>query len=198
LAKSIRELETDKDDRFPIVAITASVMKEEIESCYAAGMDDYLPKPLEMPKLKDMLRKRMPEASDDAASAPAPTGPVDAPADQASNGGPIVGPIDPAALKSVFGDDEETFKEILADFVEPAISNVGEIEAAFASRSADGVAKAAHKLKSSARTIGANGLADLCQLLETAGNAEQWHDIDTAAPRLTAVMQKVTNYIEAL
>jgi CheY-like chemotaxis protein len=197
LAKSIRELETDKDDRFPIVAITASVMKEEIDSCYEAGMDDYLPKPLEMPKLKDMLRKRMPEPTGELAPAPkvdeAPESDVATVASKSNDG-----PIDPTALKSVFGDDEETFKEILAEFVEPATSNAGEIEAAFADRSAEGVARAAHKLKSSARSVGANDLADLCQALETAGNAESWKKIDTEAPRLAGILQEVTDYINGL
>ncbi|MEE9318466.1 MAG: Hpt domain-containing protein, partial [Rhodospirillales bacterium] len=108
------------------------------------------------------------------------------------------GPIDPSALKSVFGDDEATFKEILKDFVEPATSNVQDIEVSFADRSADGVAKAAHKLKSSARSVGANELADLCQTLETAGKAEDWDEIDMAAPSLPSTMEKVVEYIDNL
>ena len=73
-----------------------------------------------------------------------------------------------------------------------------EYEAAFADRSADGVARAAHKLKSSARSVGANELADLCQILETVGNAEAWDEIDASAPRLAGVWQEVTDYIKAL
>ena len=108
------------------------------------------------------------------------------------------GPIDPSALKSVFGDDEETFREILQEFVEPATNNIGEIEAAFDERSADGVAKAAHKLKSSARSVGATELADLCLALETAGKADDWDEIEKAAPRLSGVMDSVAQYIESL
>jgi CheY-like chemotaxis protein len=44
-----------------IVAITASVLEAEIDRCFASGMDDFLPKPLEMPKLRSMLKKWMPE-----------------------------------------------------------------------------------------------------------------------------------------
>ena len=194
LAKSIRELEKGNEGRFPIVAITASVMKEEIDACYAAGMDDYLPKPLEMPKLNDMLRKRMPEAVGGMTAEPENTEPVD----EAANAIPGDGPIDPEALKSVFGDDDETFKEILKDFIEPATANVGEIEVALAERSADGVGKAAHKLKSSARSVGATELADLCTILEGAGNSENWEEIDKNAPRLPDLMQQISNYINAL
>ncbi|NQU59426.1 MAG: response regulator [Rhodospirillales bacterium] len=61
LTQAIRKSEKAKGPRFPIIAVTASVMKEEIDNCFSSGMDDYLAKPLEMAKLKDMLRKWMPE-----------------------------------------------------------------------------------------------------------------------------------------
>jgi HPt (histidine-containing phosphotransfer) domain-containing protein len=108
------------------------------------------------------------------------------------------GPVDPFALRSVFGDDDATVNEILKDFVAPATSNVGEIDTAFNERSAEDVAMAAHKLKSSARSIGANELADLCQTLETAGKANDWDAIDDAAPRLSDSIQKVVDFINTL
>jgi two-component system, sensor histidine kinase and response regulator len=200
LTEAIRQSEKDKDSRFPIVAVTASVMKEEIDHCFASGMDDYLAKPLEMAKLKDMLRKWMPVVEHDAAEATSEITAEDAsdiPNGKDSDDGEI-GAIDPSALKSVFGDDEETFKEILLDFVDPATSNISEIEAAFNDRSADGVARAAHKLKSSSRSVGAIELGDLCQALETAGNSEDWEEIDKSAPRLNGAMQEVTDYIKSL
>ncbi|MBT3788247.1 MAG: hypothetical protein HN725_01145 [Alphaproteobacteria bacterium] len=41
-------------------------------------------------------------------------------------------------------------------------------------------------------------LAELCELLETAGNANDWNVIDEAAPRLPGILEKVIGYIEAL
>jgi PAS domain S-box-containing protein len=194
LTRAIRELEKDKEGRFPIVAITASVMKEEIDSCFAAGMDDYLPKPLEMPKLSDMLRKRMPSEVEVVRSNLRNESPVEENTDSLAH----QGPIDPSVLKNTFGDDEETFKEILADFIDPATDNVREIQTSFDEHLADGVAKAAHKLKSSARSVGATELADICQALEVAGNAGDWDEINKSAPRLSGILQKITSYIKAL
>jgi len=200
LTETIRKSEKDKDIRIPIVAVTASVMKEEVDQCFAAGMDDFIAKPLEMQKAKEMLHKWMPEAEGVAAEASGEAAAEDITdepeAKDDGDGGN--GAINPTALKSVFGDDEATFKEILNDFVEPATSNVGEIEASFNDRSADGVAKAAHKLKSSARSVGANDLAELCQTLELAGKAEDWDEIDKAAPLLPSTIQKVVEYIDNL
>ena len=198
LTQTIRKAEKDGDGRLPIIAITASVLAAEIDRCYEAGMDDCLAKPLEMPKLKATLRKWMPvsEPADVVEKEEKVSDPDTSKGVAPSDGGD--GPIDPSALKSVFGDDEATFKEILNDFVEPATSNVGEIEASFADHSADGVAKAAHKLKSSARSVGANELADLCQTLETAGKADDWDEIDKSAPRLSSTIQRVVEYIDNL
>ena len=199
LTETIRKSEKDKDVRFPIIAVTASVMKEEVDQCFAAGMDDYLAKPLEMKKLKEMLQKWMPASDGIAEEGKEPTAEKTTVKPEAEDGGDDGdGAIDPSALKSVFGDDEATFKEILNDFVDPATSNVKDIEASFADRSTDGVAKAAHKLKSSARSVGANDLADLCQTLETAGKAENWDEIDEAAPRLPSTIQRVVEYINNL
>jgi len=198
LARNVRKQKQDEEAHFPIVAITASVMKEEIDNCYTAGMDDYLPKPLELNKLKDMLRKWMPggEPPPKAKTAKKKLAKVPAePPDEPVSGN---GPIDPSALKSVFGDDDETFKEILNDFVGPATANAEEIAAAVESKSAKDVGAAAHKLKSSSRSVGAIELADLCADLEAAGKSEDWETIDASAPRLPGIVKDVVAYISKL
>ena len=198
LTQTIRETEKGGNQRFPIVAITASALEAEVERCFESGMDDFLAKPLEMPKLKAALKKWMPQADVEAEPAEVKEAAKSGDASDAPPGDGGDGPIDPKALKSVFGDDDDTFKEILQEFIEPATSNVGEIEAAFAEHSADGVAKAAHKLKSSARSVGANELADLCLALEMAGKDDDWDEIETSAPRLPDVMEAVADYVKSL
>ncbi len=55
--KEIRELEKDSGRHVPIVALTAGALKEEMERCYSAGMDDFMTKPIEAKKLKELLDK---------------------------------------------------------------------------------------------------------------------------------------------
>ena len=186
-----------KLERFPIIAITASVLEAEIQRCLQSGMDEVLAKPLEMPKLKAALTKWMPVSN---ASEILLKKEIDS-----EPGGVLETvsgdedcPIDPSALKDVFGDDEETFKEILNEFVDPATSNIDEINAAYSNRSAADVAAAAHKLKSSSRAVGAHELADLCLDLESAGKSEDWVSIDQNQPRLKEVIDQVVSYINHL
>ncbi|MBT5940786.1 MAG: response regulator [Rhodospirillaceae bacterium] len=216
LTGEIRKREDDVTDRFPIIAITANALQGEAERCLEAGMDDYLSKPLEMPKLRQALGKWMPVSALGEPANYAPpaedelTTSDEEPEIAESTGGdqiaepdkpaekPTNGPIDPAALRDVFGDDDETFKEILNEFIEPGYSNVAEIKSAFDERSAKDVASAAHKLKSSSRAIGANYLADLCLNLETAGKSDDWDVIDQDAPKLDGAIEDVIAYINGL
>ena len=46
--------------RTPIVAVTANVMKGEEENCFASGMDAYLPKPVNIDRLRTTLERWLP------------------------------------------------------------------------------------------------------------------------------------------
>ncbi len=47
----------EKAQKIPIVAFTANAMKEELQRCFASGMDDYLVKPIFVDRLISILRK---------------------------------------------------------------------------------------------------------------------------------------------
>ena len=54
-SRAIRELESGSGHRVPIVAVTAHVLDGDREECFAAGMDDYLTKPISIEKLEEKL-----------------------------------------------------------------------------------------------------------------------------------------------
>ena len=200
LTAAIREATDITDARFPIVAITANALQGEAERCLAAGMDDYLSKPLEMKQLKATLKKWMP-VSENQQDAIVFVPQVEAEIekdDRQKDAGAADVPVDLTALSDVFGDDEETLKEILNDFIDAATSNVQEIEDAFTARTAAEIGASSHKLKSSSRAVGANELADLCEALEKAGKSDNWDEIEARAPRLGGVMDAVATYIRSI
>jgi PAS domain S-box-containing protein len=197
LTASVRRDQEGTGKRSPIIAVTANALEGEAERCIAAGMDDYLSKPLAMNDLKATLRKWMPDAAVKPALSEAPDGHEEI---RIETEAVVRGDraVEPKFLRETFGDDDELIKEILMDFVQPARDTAGEIDTAFAARDASAVGAAAHKLKSSSRSVGAEGLADLCADLEKAGKAGDWPSIEDHHPRLASLIEVVAGEIEAL
>ncbi|CAK0779433.1 two-component system, sensor histidine kinase [Gammaproteobacteria bacterium] len=79
--QQIRQWETEKEKpRHPIIALTASVFEEDRHQCLAAGMNDFLTKPIAMDALKTMLFRWLgsqSEAVPDEKRLPAASIPVD-------------------------------------------------------------------------------------------------------------------------
>ncbi len=199
LTGAIRTLEQGSGTRFPIIAVTANALQGEAERCLAAGMDDYVSKPIAMPALVAALKKWMPPPKDGAAQTvepgPIKVGPKTGALPAAVNDGPV---IDDRAIKDIFGDDDTTFKEILVSFVGPSQDIIGEILAAQGKRAGGEVKDAAHKLKSSARSIGATVLANICVDLEEAAKNADWDAIDALAPKARDEFAKIDVYINKL
>jgi two-component system, sensor histidine kinase and response regulator len=192
LTGSIRKREESTGHRTPIIAITANALQGETDRCIEAGMDDYMSKPIDMRELRNKLHLWMPHfiPSEKSTNAEPPKKKL------VSNRANA--PIDEQVLKNVFGDDAEMLKEILNEFVQPTLNIIEEINLAHQKHSADDIKKAAHKLRSSARSVGANSLADLCTTLETAGQSKDWDTIDDATPQLDKLMTAVETHINKL
>ncbi len=178
--------------RLPIIAITANALLGEAERCLAAGMDGYLAKPIEMPRLREELRRWMPTRHGEANDVADPQATSPATAQEL---GP---PVDPAVLATLFGDDRDTIRELFTEFVKAGRDMLAELDAAVAARSNDRVMQAGHKLKGSSRTAGAVGLAEFGAILEEAGKAGDWQRIDGIAARVAAELLRVEQYVSEL
>jgi HPt (histidine-containing phosphotransfer) domain-containing protein len=74
--------------------------------------------------------------------------------------------LDLDVLRALVGDDEETVRELLSDFLDAASHEVQELQIALQAGDRRHVAAIAHKLKSASRSIGALALGELCADLE--------------------------------
>ncbi|MDP1698501.1 MAG: ATP-binding protein [Xanthomonadaceae bacterium] len=152
----------------PIIAFTANVLKGEADRCFAVGVDDYLSKPVQLADLKTMLDKWMPLVT--SVPLPIQTRSADVVPAVAATVGAVVA-LDVNMLKMLIGDDEALIREFLQDFRISAATLALELRAACAAGRGVAAGAAAHKLKSSARSVGALALGELCVGIERAGNA---------------------------
>ncbi|GAB3387338.1 hybrid sensor histidine kinase/response regulator [Lysobacter fragariae] len=198
LAGRIRDEEKKRDlSRTPIVALTASALKGEAERCLAAGMDDYLAKPVAVPTLAACLQRWLPHtlASDDAPRAPGGFEAANVQAALAPAGLPQLEAtptlLDMAALNELSGGDESETAALLRDFLDATAQDLAVLAQTRDGGDIPALTRQAHKIKGAARLVGASELAQAAQELEAAGHSADWAAIlphaagvDTAAERL--------------
>ena len=145
----------------PIVAVTASALKGELERCRAAGMDGILTKPFNLETLEAVVRSYAPRA-DALKPRPAPP-PVPVPA---------IAPAEPVfsldEALGVFLGNRDLLVKLIGKFVTQTRQGLGTLDEAWAARDAAALRAGAHALKGSASNLTARSLAQAAKTLELA------------------------------
>jgi two-component system, sensor histidine kinase and response regulator len=149
--------------RVPVIAMTAHAMAGDRERCLAAGMDDYMSKPLRPEALDEVLQRWL---------GVAPAEVVQAQPDEA-----IDALIDAARMRTFREDYPDIVDQLLNLFLESTPPLLGELRTAIDGADGEEVRRAAHKLKGSCQNIGATFMATLCRSIET-GDGDAGETID--------------------
>jgi len=169
LTEAIRREEATKGEevrRTPVIALTANALRGEAERGEAIGLDDYVTKPVQLERLREVIDSHLPQAPS----------PGDRPAEPASRevaGDASARALDTDVLRSLIGDDEDLIDEFLREFLKAAEGLVRDLERACVVGDSRQVATVAHKLKSSSRSVGAIALGDCCASLEHEARSEE-------------------------
>ncbi|RFP12985.1 response regulator [Duganella sp. BJB475] len=147
----------------PVIAMTANAMVGDKEKCLAAGMNDFIAKPIDVAQLFTTLARWVTVKNPLAPEAVAET-PFGAARDEAL---PVVAGLRMEAALQRVGGNVKLMRKLLSRFVETQIDAMQRIATAIENNDLAGATREAHTVKGLAGNIGAGGMAD------AAGKVEQ-------------------------
>ncbi|MET0980910.1 MAG: CHASE domain-containing protein [Telluria sp.] len=136
-----------------VIAMTANARVVDQERCIAAGMNAFLSKPVVPEQLAAAIVRTAGRAR---------TGPV--PVSSPSSTPPSL--FDTRVLAATFGDEPGRMRRFAFMFLDSAREGLAEIDSALVAGDLARAGAVAHRLKSSARAVGAMGFAEVCHELE--------------------------------
>jgi PAS domain S-box-containing protein len=168
-----------------IIAMTANALQGDRERCLAAGMDDYVSKPVHPEELARALRRCQPYVRQDEVIAAQPSNKVEPEGlgseNQPGQNAPALEAKVMAELRELLGDQApQVLGELIDLYLQTAGSLLEEMRLAVQGQDENSLYKAAHTLKPGSHHLGAVSLAELCGELETIGRSGQ---LDEAAAK---------------
>jgi CheY-like chemotaxis protein len=159
----IRKLEFASKKHIPIIAITAHALIGDKNKCIAAGMDDYISKPININELNSILSSWLVKKS----------------------------LIDIERVKSIFGDDTPAIKDFFELFISTTDELLQEIEKAINSKNLLVAKDLIHRLKGSSGNSGINLMYEYCIRAEEKVIHSEWLEVESLYKKIMQLFQKL-------
>jgi PAS domain S-box-containing protein len=168
-----------EESRPHIVAMTANALPEDREACFAAGMNDYVAKPIRTEELVAALKRVRPLAGGGGAA-----------------GAVAHVSLEDGALETLRGlGGDEFLDEVIDAFLDDAPELVATLRRSLDEQGSEELRRAAHTLKSNGATLGAERFAELCRTLEQQAKSGE---LDGASELVERIEQEYSSLEEAL
>jgi CheY-like chemotaxis protein len=181
--REIRKREKQEGGHVPIIAMTAHALKGDRERCIAAGMDQYLAKPIRGHQLTELLAK-ISSHQDLAAEAAEPMDPST-----------TVDVVDWNEALRTAGGNRELLTEIVEAFLEESRRLMKAMQEAADQGDMVTLERSAHTLKSAARYFGANHASETALRLELMGRDRQLPHVREGLAELQAELANLTRVL---
>ena len=194
LTRSIRRLESGTGGkRTPVIACTANALSGEADICFAAGMDDYLVKPVQLSQLGKKLDQWLPIPEVTVApEAPSRTSGKHLAAPVAT------APVDRSVIAEFSGGDASTERHIFTEFRCANDEDAAMLKRAVATSDSSQITRSTHRMLGASRMIGALDFARVCERIEHASRTSDWAAVEAHMGAFQHELQRLNTYLDAL
>ena len=172
-----------RNHNIPIIAMTANVMEDDCKQCLAAGMDDYVAKPIDAQDLANAIARNLPD-------------PVHEDLQQLEGGPCAENPYDRQLAMDRAGCDEDLFSELVTIFLAETPGALARVHKAISSGDPEAIAVAAHAMKGSLGILAANDAIGAAQAVETLAKSGDLQGVQETAAALAVEVQRLTSALE--